>query len=51
VLVAIGNSGDVSLAVVAQRLLSDPNPVVAEAAEWACRRLQVTSPARAGDVR
>ena len=40
VLIAIGNSGDVSLASAAEQLSSDPNPVVAEAAEWACRRLR-----------
>jgi epoxyqueuosine reductase len=40
VLIAIGNSGDASLAFAAEQLLTDPNPVVAEAAEWACRRLR-----------
>ncbi len=39
VLNAIGNSGDVSLREVAERLVSDPNPVVAEAARWAAERL------------
>jgi epoxyqueuosine reductase len=39
VLMAIGDSGEASLRPVALRLRSDPNPVVAEAAAWACERL------------
>ena len=39
VLVAIGNSNDPALRPAAQRLLADPDPVVAEAAEWALARL------------
>jgi epoxyqueuosine reductase len=39
VLIAIGNSGDSRLATVAARLTADRNPVVAEAAVWACDRL------------
>lgn len=39
VLVAIGNSNDVSLLPAAQALLTDPDPVVAEAAAWACAAL------------
>jgi epoxyqueuosine reductase len=39
VLIAIGNSGDAALLLVAERLRSDPDPVVAEAAEWACENL------------
>ena len=39
VLVAIGNSADVSLIPSAQGLLRDADPVVAEAASWALRRL------------
>ena len=39
VLIAIGNSGDAALTPVADRLQSDPNPVVAEAARWAWERL------------
>jgi epoxyqueuosine reductase len=39
VLIAIGNSGDPQLATVAARLTADRNPVVAEAAAWACDRL------------
>ena len=35
VLIAIGNSGDPALLPSAERLRSDPDPVVAEAAEWA----------------
>ena len=35
-----GNSGLPELAPHAQRLLSDPDPVVAEAAGWALARLQ-----------
>ena len=37
---AIGNSGDVSLVPVAQGLTGDPDPVLADAAEWAVARLQ-----------
>jgi epoxyqueuosine reductase len=40
VLIAIGNSGDDSLRSVAERLRSDPNEVVAEAAGWASERLR-----------
>jgi epoxyqueuosine reductase len=40
VLIAIGNSGDASLAFAAEQLMSDSNPVVAEAAAWACERLR-----------
>ncbi len=39
VLIAIGNSGDLSLRSTAGHLLSDPDPVVAEAAAWAMQRL------------
>jgi epoxyqueuosine reductase len=39
VLIAIGNSGDLSLAGVAGHLVEDANPVVAEAAMWAVQRL------------
>jgi epoxyqueuosine reductase len=39
VLIAIGNSGDAALMPVAGQLRSDPDPVVAEAAEWAYVRL------------
>ncbi len=39
VLIAIGNSGDPSLLRVATDLLSDPDPVIADAASWACGRL------------
>ena len=40
VLTAIGNSGDPALLPAADRLRADPNPVVAEAAEWAAGRLR-----------
>ncbi len=40
VLIAIGNSGDASLLPAAERLRGDPDPVVAEAAEWAAARLR-----------
>jgi epoxyqueuosine reductase len=40
VLIAIGNSNDLSLASVARHLVADANPVVAEAAEWALARLR-----------
>jgi epoxyqueuosine reductase len=39
VLIAIGNSADLRLATVAARLTADRNPIVAEAAVWACDRL------------
>ncbi len=39
VLTAIGNSGDISLAPEARRLLEDPNPLVRGAAVWALSRL------------
>jgi epoxyqueuosine reductase len=39
VLIAIGNSGDPRLTAVAARLTADHNPIVAEAAAWACDRL------------
>ena len=39
VLIAIGNSGDPALRPVAAGLTGDANPVVAEAAGWACERL------------
>ena len=48
VLIAIGNSGDRGLRPVAERLRTDPNDVVAEAAGWASERLrsadQLTGP-------
>jgi epoxyqueuosine reductase len=39
VLIAIGNSDDLSLAGEAERLLGDPSPLVRGAAVWALRRL------------
>ena len=39
VLIAIGNADDPSLAPIAARLRTDPDPVVAEAAAWAEARL------------
>ena len=39
VLIAIGNSADPSLRPAAARLSADPDPVVAEAAQWALARL------------
>ena len=39
VLIAIGNSGDASLAVEAERLLGDTSPLVRGAAVWALSRL------------
>ncbi len=39
VLIAIGNSGDASLAVEAERLLADPSPLVRAMAVWALGRL------------
>ena len=40
VLIAIGNSADLSLRAAAAHLLADPDPVVAEAAAWAVARLR-----------
>jgi epoxyqueuosine reductase len=39
VLIAIGNSGDKTLMAIAETLRRDPDPVVAEAADWALQRL------------
>jgi epoxyqueuosine reductase len=39
VLIAIGNSADATLGPVAAGLTGDPDPVVAEAADWAFSRL------------
>ncbi len=39
VLVAIGNSGEPSLRSVAESLVEDPDPVVADCARWAVERL------------
>lgn len=44
VLHAIGNSADTSLRPVAVRLMADPDPVVADAAQWAVTRLNEPSP-------
>ncbi len=45
VLIAIGNSADPQLLASAERLLSDADPVVAEAAAWAAARLREGAPA------
>jgi epoxyqueuosine reductase len=42
VLIAIGNSADPSLRPAAANLTTDPDPVVAEAAAWACAALTGT---------
>ena len=52
VLIAIGNAGDLSLAVAAERLLADASPLVRGAAVWAlgrldARRLTTLAPRRA----
>jgi epoxyqueuosine reductase len=39
VMIAIGNSADPALRPVAERLCTDPDPVVAEAAQWAMAQL------------
>ena len=44
-LYAAGNSGDAELAVPVRALLSDPDPMVAEAAQWASIELEVATPA------
>jgi epoxyqueuosine reductase len=40
VLIAIGNSGNRALRAVAMRLTGDADTIVAEAARWACERLE-----------
>jgi epoxyqueuosine reductase len=40
VLIAIGNSNEPALLEAAERLRGDPDPVVADAAGWACERLR-----------
>ncbi len=40
VAIAIGNSGDRSLLPEVERLAAEPDPVLADAARWAMRRLQ-----------
>jgi epoxyqueuosine reductase len=47
VLIAIGNSGDATLADAAERLLDDPSPLVRGAAVWALGRL---APTRVGPL-
>lgn len=42
VLIAIGNSKDLSLRQAAEDLCSDPDPVVSEAASWACAQFATT---------
>lgn len=49
VLNAIGNSDDPALRPLAERLASDPDPIVAEAAQWAAARLGDTLRPRLGD--
>jgi epoxyqueuosine reductase len=48
VLYAIGNSGDLALLEIVSPLRSDPDPVVADAAEWAAIRLQSVKDADGG---
>ena len=45
-LIAAGNSGDAGLIGPVEALLADPDPVVAEAAQWALTKLR--TPAKAG---
>ncbi|HEX6219282.1 MAG TPA: tRNA epoxyqueuosine(34) reductase QueG [Sphingomicrobium sp.] len=45
-LISAGNSGDATLAPVVAAHLSDPDPVVAEAARWALDKLQAPASAR-----
>jgi epoxyqueuosine reductase len=39
-LIAAGNSGDAELLPIVENLRTDPDPVVAEAAEWAIAHLR-----------
>ena len=50
VLIAIGNSGDASLAAEAERLLGDSSPLVRGAAVWALARLDAARFARLSDT-
>ena len=43
VLYAIGNSGDRGLRAAAAALTDDPDPAVADAARWACQRLDMVA--------
>jgi len=43
-LYAAGNSGDAALMAQVSPLLADPDPAVAEAAQWAARRLETSPP-------
>jgi epoxyqueuosine reductase len=43
VLIAIGNAADPALLPIAEGLRQDPDPVVAEAADWARQRLAATA--------
>jgi epoxyqueuosine reductase len=43
-LYAAGNSGDLALMAQVEPLRGDPDPVVADAANWAARRLLSPSP-------
>ncbi len=45
VLYAIGNSGDPGLRTAAEALMTDPDPVVADAARWAVGRLRLSGDA------
>ena len=45
VLYAIGNSGAPRLRAAASALFCDPDPTVADAARWACKRLDAVNPA------
>ena len=51
VLIAIGNSGDPSFTPQAERLLSDPSPLVRGAAVWALGRLDPARLAALAPVR
>jgi epoxyqueuosine reductase len=51
VLIAIGNSGDATLAAAAERLLDDASPLVRGAAVWALGRLDAARLRRAGHER
>ena len=50
-LIAAGNSGDLSLADDVRPHLDDPDPVVAEAAEWAMEQLAYAPPSEAMHAR
>ena len=42
--IAMGNSGDRNFGPLLEKLKMDEDPIVAESAEWAAKRLEIESP-------